>query len=348
MAIPASQSGVVGRSFSRLSRISTAQTSQDCDASAVDVRIGIAAGTLGFQPLLNAVSPEFAAEQRTVLQNGATSALNGFTGGDDEFAGMGWEFRSGYTLFNLLTAIPATAEMSEALKVARAARLGSKVIAAENAAQMSAVGALRVNQSTAEAVEAAAALTGPAKVSCRRARPNLIIDLVEGPDGVLVPASELKNQRLLAAPPERVLLPLPKGNGLPITDSSRLLSVPRGLRNPDLPGGPIFGLELPAGFRFHQAVAPGQATPGAYGAITPIPDLDFVRNNLAIIPEFKRVVSGSRIVEVIRPVRAQLSVIGPQMQDGVLYRGGEWQIRILEYDPKNPFVNFIGSEIPLH
>jgi RHS repeat-associated protein len=133
----------------------------------------------------------------------------------------------------------------------------------------------------------------------------------------------------------------------PITDPSRLLPAPRGL-NPDLPGGPIFGVELPAGFRFNQAVSAGQNAPGAYGTLANIPDIAFVRNDLAVIPQFKPVISGSRVVEVTRPVRAQFSIVGPQVQNGVLYPGGEWQLRILEYDPKNPFVQFVNPENALH
>lgn len=172
-------------------------------------RLGVAAGTFNAQPLLNVLAPEFASEQRSLLGQTASGAFNGFTGGDEEFAGMGWEFRSGYTLFNLLTAIQGTAEISEAIKVARAARLSSRLLAAESVSQMSAVRALRVNATTTEALEAASALTGPAKSACRRAPPNGIIDLVEGPDGVYAPVTELKNQILLAAPPQPKLLAAP-------------------------------------------------------------------------------------------------------------------------------------------
>jgi RHS repeat-associated protein len=131
----------------------------------------------------------------------------------------------------------------------------------------------------------------------------------------------------------------------PITDPARLLAT-RG-SNPDLPGSPIFGVELPTGYRFNQAVGPGQTSPGAFGTLDNIPSVDFVRNNLAVIPEFKPIVSGVRQVEVLRPVRAQFSRIGPQIADGVTYPGAGWQVRILGYDRNNPFVRFVGDEIPL-
>lgn len=135
-------------------------------------------------------------------------------------------------------------------------------------------------------------------------------------------------------------------NPAPIRNPARLLPAPRGA-NPDLAGAPIIGLELPKGFKFNQAVGPGQNSPGAFGTLDHIPSVDFVRGNLAVIPEWKPVISGSRAVEVTRPVRAQWSYIGPQTAGGVTYPGGGWQIRILEYDPKNPFVRFIGDETPL-
>ena len=84
------------------------------------------------------------------------------------------------------------------------------------------------------------------------------------------------------------------------------LPAPRG-RNPDLSGGPMFGLELPRGFRFNQAVSPGQNSPGAFGTPHKIDRVQFVRDDLAVILDFKPVISGTRVVEVTRPVRAQLS-----------------------------------------
>lgn len=96
-----------------------------------------------------------------------------------------------------------------------------------------------------------------------------------------------------------------------------------------------------------QAVGPGQKSPGAFGTKVEITSVDFVRNDLAVIPEWKPTVSGARTVQVERPVRAQISIFGPQEQDGVVYPGGQTQIQILEYNPSNPFVKFIGEETPL-
>lgn len=156
-------------------------------------RLGIAAATLGYQPLLNVVAPEFAAEQRTLLQNTATAVFDGFTGGGEEFAGLGWEFRAGFTAFNLLGVIQAAGELTQ---VAKAARLSARAIAAESAGQMGAVRALRINQPTAEAAEAAAALTGAPQTTCRIGRPGPQVGLADGPDGIPVPITELKNQKV--------------------------------------------------------------------------------------------------------------------------------------------------------
>jgi hypothetical protein len=118
-------------------------------------------------------------------------------------------------------------------------------------------------------------------------------------------------------------------------------------RNPDLPGGPIEGVLLPPGYRFNQAVSPGQRVPGAFGTSASIPDIAFVRDDLAVIPEFKETISGTRVVEVVRPTRAQISIVGPQTSGGRVYPGGATQVRILDYDPSNPYVRFASPETPL-
>jgi hypothetical protein len=41
------------------------------------------------------------------------------------------------------------------------------------------------------------------------------------------------------------------------------------------------------------------------------------------------------------------SIVGPQVQDGVVYPGGGSQIDVLEYDRNNPFVEFVGDETPI-
>lgn len=254
---------------------------------------------------------------------------------------------------------------------------------ATSTAEIQAVRALRINQRPRPIVrvDGPKALIGPSGEFCKQGRAGKIIDLVQREDGVWVAASEIENPRLLPAARQPRLLTEPAGvtrseatviqgldsasaetaarlqlefgsaeglaHGGAITSPSRLLPAPRG-RNPDLPGGPIVGVELPIGFRFNQAVSPGQSLPGAYGALTTIPSIEFVRQNLAVIFEFKQVISGARVVEVLRPVRAQFSIIGPQVENGLVYPGGEWQVRILEYDPRNPFVRFTGNETPLH
>ncbi len=128
-----------------------------------------------------------------------------------------------------------------------------------------------------------------------------------------------------------------------ITDPSRLLAAPKGL-TPEMPGMPITSVILPAGFIFNQAVSPGQNAPGKFGTTDEINSIDYVRNDLAVIPAFKTEVSGVRQVVVTRPVRAQISTVGPQTQDGILYPGGGSQIDVLEYDRNNPFVKFLGDE----
>ena len=130
-----------------------------------------------------------------------------------------------------------------------------------------------------------------------------------------------------------------------ITSPSRLLPAPSSL-NPDLPGGPIMSVELPVGFRYNQAVAPGQELPGRFGTTEGIPNLSFVRNELGVTSAFKREVAGVREVVTVRPVRAQFSLVGPQMDGGLLRPGRRSQLQILDYDVRNPFVEFASALRP--
>jgi RHS repeat-associated protein len=131
-----------------------------------------------------------------------------------------------------------------------------------------------------------------------------------------------------------------------LTPAHRQLGAGAGL-NPDLPGAPIEGVLLQPGYRFNQAVSPRQLRPGAFGTPQNIPDVRFARDDLAIIPEFKQDISGTRVVEVVRPARAQISIVGPQTSGGRVYPGGGTQIRILDYDPHDPYVRFVGTESPI-
>ena len=117
---------------------------------------------------------------------------------------------------------------------------------------------------------------------------------------------------------------------------------------PQRKGTLIVSDELPVGFRFLQAVGPRQKSPGAFGTRVDIPSLDFVRERLGVIPEFKQDVVGSRVVEVVRPARAQFSIIGPQPSKalGREVRGGEPQIQIIDFDRDDPFVEFVSDVIP--
>jgi len=130
-----------------------------------------------------------------------------------------------------------------------------------------------------------------------------------------------------------------------ITDPSRLLEPPKD-RTPELSGAPIESDIIPAGTQYYQAVSPGQKSPGAFATTDDIPNAEFVRNDLAVIPPFKPELSGVRKVEVIRDVRGQSSTVGPQKYGGVTYEGGASQVQFLEHDSDNPFVKFVGDEVP--
>ncbi|VAW65179.1 Rhs-family protein [hydrothermal vent metagenome] len=124
-----------------------------------------------------------------------------------------------------------------------------------------------------------------------------------------------------------------------ITDPAYLLAAPSAL-TPEMPNAPITSVILPAGFKFSQAISPNQRTLGKFWTTDIIPDIDYVRNELAVIPSFKKKISSVREIEITRPVRAQLSTVGPQEENGIFYSGGGSQIDVLEYDPYDPFVKF--------
>jgi hypothetical protein len=54
--------------------------------------------------------------------------------------------------------------------------------------------------------------------------------------------------------------------------------------NPWMPGSPIHSTPAPRGFQMDMAMAPGQVRPGAWGTLDSIPDVSYVRKDLAVTP----------------------------------------------------------------
>lgn len=94
-------------------------------------------------------------------------------------------------------------------------------------------------------------------------------------------------------------------------------------------------------------MAPGQTFPGAWGTLSEIPDVNFVRNNLAATPEFKPDVSQVQTFQVPEGTQIQIGTVGPQVYNGITYPGGENQIQILNTSDRNNLIP-VGNPTMIH
>jgi len=92
---------------------------------------------------------------------------------------------------------------------------------------------------------------------------------------------------------------------------------------------------LPVGTKFNMAMSPGQAAtrPGGFGTFDDIDSRNFVRDDLAVIREFKGVGQLERVeeFEVIQPLPVKSGPVGPQIEvdNGQFRPGGAHQIEML-------------------
>ncbi|WP_261426319.1 hypothetical protein [Serratia proteamaculans] len=89
------------------------------------------------------------------------------------------------------------------------------------------------------------------------------------------------------------------------------------------------------GITVEMAMSPGQVNPGGWATMDHITDVDYVRNKLAVIPEFKPEVSHVQKFHIPEGVRIQTGPVGPQTSNGKLYPGGGSQIQILNYSDRS-------------
>ncbi|MFP1794340.1 RHS repeat domain-containing protein, partial [Lonsdalea quercina] len=85
------------------------------------------------------------------------------------------------------------------------------------------------------------------------------------------------------------------------------------------------------GIIVEMAMSPGQTNPGGWATLDHIPDVDYVRNKLAVIPEFKPEISHVQRFHIPEGVQIQVGPVGPQTSGGKIYPGGGSQIQILNY-----------------
>lgn len=93
--------------------------------------------------------------------------------------------------------------------------------------------------------------------------------------------------------------------------------------------------------------APGQNKPGGWGTLDSIPDVDYVRNSLAVTPEFKPEVGYVQRYKIPKGVRIQVGTVGPQQYKGKIYVGGGNQVQILNFKDRAKLIP-IGKKRPIY
>ena len=99
--------------------------------------------------------------------------------------------------------------------------------------------------------------------------------------------------------------------------------------------GEIVSTTIPkGGLDVEMAMSPGQTRPGGWATTDKITDVDFVRNKLAVTPEFKPEISHVQKFHIPEGVRVQIGTVGPQTYNGIIYEGGGNQIQILNFEDR--------------
>ncbi|WP_317217413.1 RHS repeat domain-containing protein, partial [Phocaeicola vulgatus] len=88
------------------------------------------------------------------------------------------------------------------------------------------------------------------------------------------------------------------------------------------------------GIDIEMAMSPHQTKPGGWGTTDHITSVDFVRNRLAVTPEFKPEISHVQRFHIPEGIRIQVGIVGPQIYNGKIYEGGGNQIQILNYEDR--------------
>jgi hypothetical protein len=114
---------------------------------------------------------------------------------------------------------------------------------------------------------------------------------------------------------------------------SNLLALPAPTgSNPWMPNAPMTSSPAPAGgLTVQMAMAPDQTRPGGWATTDNIPDANYVRNGLAVTPDFKSNVSHVQTFQVPEGVQLQHGTVGPKKCSCKIYAGGGSQVQILNY-----------------
>ena len=109
-------------------------------------------------------------------------------------------------------------------------------------------------------------------------------------------------------------------------------------------GTEITSIEAPKDFYINMAMTTGQKNPGGWGTLDDIPDVNYVRNNLAVTPEFKAEVGEVQKYLVPQGTRVQVGTVGPQTYNGMLYPGTGNQVQLLNYSDRAKLIPIGGRK----
>ena len=95
-------------------------------------------------------------------------------------------------------------------------------------------------------------------------------------------------------------------------------------------------------------MAPGQpvSRPGGFGTPDIIPNVEYVRQDLAVTPAFKPEIGYVQRYSVPAGVQVQYGRVGQQVHAGQTYSGGGQQLEILNYSDRAR-LEPIGNPIPI-
>ena len=117
-------------------------------------------------------------------------------------------------------------------------------------------------------------------------------------------------------------------------------------KNPWLQNAEIISIKTPKDCYINMALAPGQNRPGAWGTFDNITSIDYVRNKLAVTPEFKPQISYVQKYLIPKGTRIQIGIVGSQEYNGIIYLGGGTQVQILNYMDRLELIP-IGDKIKI-
>lgn len=106
-------------------------------------------------------------------------------------------------------------------------------------------------------------------------------------------------------------------------------------------------MSAPKDCYINMAMSPGQTSPGGWGTFDTIPNVDYVRNNLAVTPEFKTDISDVQRYLIPEGTQIQIGIVGPQKYNNVLYPGGGNQVQILNFEDRLRLIP-IGTKIKIY